>query len=1477
MAYDIGPKIGIEGEVDYRRQMNNIITQTKTLHAEMRAMSSAWDKDTSAKQKAAQQTKMLKEQISLQEQKLAQANNMLDKATAKYGENSNQALRWRQAVANAKTELNNLNNELRNTPNQLQAMGQDMQATAAKVQNVGKTVTSVGKTMTTHLTMPIVAMGAAAVKVTADFDTSMSKVAAVSGATGTDLEQLRAKAREMGAQTKFSASEAAEAMNYMAMAGWKTGDMLSGVEGIMDLAAASGEDLATTSDIVTDALTAFGKSAQDSGRLADIMAAASSNANTNVAMMGETFKYAAPVAGALGVSMEDTAVAVGLMANAGIKASQAGTALRTGLTNLAKPTKQMKSYMDKYGVALVENNDGSVNLRETMVSLRKRMGDMSETEQAAAASAIFGKNAMAGWLAIINGSDKDFDKLTDAVDNSAGKAKSMAEIMQDNLSGQITRLKSQVQELGISFGEQLIPFVSKAVDKIQNIVEWFSRLDDSEKEQIIKMAAIAAAAGPVLTAAGNLITVGGKIYGTVGKAVEIIGGLTAAAEGAGAGVGILGAAMTALPVVGVAAGVGIAAGAVLALNKAVGGGKDGVSQFNAEIAETVGSAEKARKAIDSESESVKGMSTRHDESIGKTEAAAKLAGRYADELTALANKTKKSASEQSKMKVLVEKLNTIYPELGLAIDDTTGELNMSTDALKENIEQLKNQAKAAAISKFLEEELKKLSETEGKVVEAEIKREEVLEKGSEAAQRRAEIEAALKAEQDELAAAQENYRAVLANSNSTTEEVIAADQRLQAAKDAANDSVVNLNGTMIEASSAIEQYATAEQNASTEADALGKSIENGNAQLDKGYELLAQAKLQAEEHIKDLELETEATDNATQSSKEFGTAIEGTADSADAAGTAIEEAAEEISKAWDKTYEQTRESVLGQKSLFDELKEAEETSVSSMKENLEAHIEAYRSWNENANTLMSDSRYSTDDNFRAMVNSVVSAGTDMAPELQAIVDAFRNGDSDLETLVQDYGSMSELATDVATTTANAATAAEYGLTAMNQAVGTNMTEAVTLTDQGSQGMANAVLSGSSALQQNIGNLATNFDMLNVYVAEKTGRWETTAASASQSIGTGIDKGIPFVNKSVSAVSKEVDKLPKEMTAKKAVTQKSATDITKSTATAIQSQKTTVGTASKAVGAETKQVSVAIDAQKAGAASSAKALVTGVIQALNGSKASVGTASKAVGTETKQVSVAIDAQKAGAASSAKTLAAGVKTALDSQKGPVKTAGTNLGKAAGEGVKSGADGSKSSATSAGKSLGAALANGLSDKKESAKSAGRAVANAGKDGINGVSTSSAKTWGQHLGDNLADGIRSKISSVRAASQALAKAAAAPIKHSTPKEGPLRHDDVWGMHLAENFAAAMRKGTPVVKASAVELANAAKVNTYVDPVDISGRGALNSVIKNSINLSEFPGIDPEAIYDAVRAGAAESNFTLQVGERELGRVLRDMGVQFA
>ena len=255
-----------------------------------------------------------------------------------------------------------------------------------------------------------------------DFESMMSQVKAISGATGQAFDDLTAKAQEMGATTKFTATESAEAFNYMAMAGWKPQQMIDGISGIMSLAAASGEDLGTTSDIVTDALTAFGLSAGDSGHFADVLAQASANANTNVSMLGESFKYVAPVAGAMNYSVEDTSLALGLMANASIKGSMAGTALKTSLANMAAPTDSMAEAMDKYGISLTDSEGNMKSLRGVIDNLRGSLGGLSETEQTAAASTIFGKEAMAGMLAIINASEEDYNKLSTAIDNSKDAA-----------------------------------------------------------------------------------------------------------------------------------------------------------------------------------------------------------------------------------------------------------------------------------------------------------------------------------------------------------------------------------------------------------------------------------------------------------------------------------------------------------------------------------------------------------------------------------------------------------------------------------------------------------------------------------------------------------------------------------------------------------------------------------------------------------------------------------------------------------------------------------------------------------------------------------------------------------------------------------------------------------------------------------------------------------------------------------------------
>lgn len=398
---------------------------------------------------------------------------------------------------------------------------QKISATGEKLQTVGSNIESAGKKLL-PVTGAVTALGTAAVKTAADFDTAMSQVAAVSGATGSDLDALREKAREMGSKTKFSASEAAEAMNYMAMAGWKTGDMLDGIEGIMNLAAASGEDLATTSDIVTDALTALGLSAADSGHFADILAAASSNANTNVSMMGETFKYCAPVAGALGFSAEDTAEAIGLMANAGIKSSQAGTAMRTMLTNL---TGEVTFAGESFGELTIQttNADGSMrSLGDILADCRVAFSQMSESEKAANAEALVGKNAMSGFLAVMNAAPGDIEKLNSAINNCDGTAEKMATTMQDNLAGQLTILKSQLEELAISFGELLMPAIRTIVGWIQKFVDWLNGMDEGTKKVIMTVALLAAALGPVLIVIGKVISAVGTIMTIVPKIAGVI-------------------------------------------------------------------------------------------------------------------------------------------------------------------------------------------------------------------------------------------------------------------------------------------------------------------------------------------------------------------------------------------------------------------------------------------------------------------------------------------------------------------------------------------------------------------------------------------------------------------------------------------------------------------------------------------------------------------------------------------------------------------------------------------------------------------------------------------------------------------------------------------------------------------------------------------------------------------------------------------
>ena len=487
------------------KSLSNMGVQIKSTEADVLKTETAISKLNQQMSKSSQATKeastaysTLKNSISTQESQLKALKTNYANVVLEQGKNSQSA----QTLAK---EIDSLSRELQSNKNKMSDAEKAADKLDKSLGNVhgGAEKATGGFTVLKGALANVVAnVAMAAVNTMKDlasstmeagmkFDTGMSKVKAISGATGDELSKLRDKAKEMGSTTKFTATESAEAFKYMAMAGWKTEDMLNGIDGVLSLAAASGEDLAQTSDIVTDALTAMGYSAGDAGRLADVMAAASSNANTNVGMMGHTFQYAAPILGALKYSMEDAAVAIGLMANAGIKADKAGTSLRSILTRLSAPPKECADAMETLGIS-IKNTDGTMKpLNQVIGDLRSSFSGLNEAEQTQYAKSLAGQEAMSGLLAIVNAAPSDYDKLTKAVENSNGAAKEMADTMIDNTEGGMTLLKSNIEGVQIALYEKFEPALQKGIEMLNGLTNAVRFVVDHSAEFTAAMAAMA--------------------------------------------------------------------------------------------------------------------------------------------------------------------------------------------------------------------------------------------------------------------------------------------------------------------------------------------------------------------------------------------------------------------------------------------------------------------------------------------------------------------------------------------------------------------------------------------------------------------------------------------------------------------------------------------------------------------------------------------------------------------------------------------------------------------------------------------------------------------------------------------------------------------------------------------------------------------------------------------------------------------------
>lgn len=431
---------------------------------------------------------------------------------------------------------------------------------------VGGAMTKVGGTLTKTVTAPIVGIGAAAVKTTATFDQSMSKVAALSGATGKEFDALRAKAIEMGAQTAFSASESADALSYMALAGWDTQQMLDGLPGILDLAAASQMDLAEASDMVTDFLTAFGLEAEDATRMADQMAYAQANSNTTTQMLGDAFENCAANMHSAGQTMETTTAILEAMANQGTKGSEAGTALSAVMRDITQKMDDGAIAIGDVAVAVEDENGNFRNLIDILADVEAATNGMGTAEKSAALSAVFTARSIKAVKEVLTQGTASVKEYEAALYDVDGTAREMSEKMLDNLNGQLTILKSTMETLLIQIGDILMPYMTKIVAKIKDVVTAFTELDEEQKKQIIKWAAIAASIGPLLLVGGKLLTGIGSLISTgtkiitwttnIAKAFGFVSGgatgLSGALAGIGAAVGPILAVIAAVAALGVA-------------------------------------------------------------------------------------------------------------------------------------------------------------------------------------------------------------------------------------------------------------------------------------------------------------------------------------------------------------------------------------------------------------------------------------------------------------------------------------------------------------------------------------------------------------------------------------------------------------------------------------------------------------------------------------------------------------------------------------------------------------------------------------------------------------------------------------------------------------------------------------------------------------------------------------------------------------
>ena len=957
-------------------------TEIKNLQAIQRDVK-AYEKQAAAVQNTSQKLENLKRQYEL-------VNKQIGETTGSTTALEREKLKLEQRIINTESALDKQKQKLGETKDRLDAAGvsttdlanKDAELTA-KIQELTeeqkKAAEGAGEFGNAGL-QTIEAVGGAiaaagiaeamkgiadayreCVQVAGDFEQAMSAVEAIADSNTSEMAALTAEAKELGATTKFTAQQSANAMEYMAMAGWDAQEMLGGMNGVINLAAAAGEDLAQVSDIVTDNLSAFGLRASDTAHFADVLAAAAANSNTNISIMGETFKSSSSVAGALGYSIEDVAVMVGLMANNSVKGSRAGTALRNifnGLLGGVTLTAKAFGELDYSAV----NSDGSMKgLMETVEDLRGYFGQMTEAERVNNAMTIAGMRGYNGLLAILNATNDDFQSLYSSVTNCTGAAERMAKVKLDNLNGDITLMNSAMEALQSTIGEQFNPEL-RALTQLKT--ELLNGLNDFIIESPSLTKGLMAGAGAAM-ALGTAI-VGANTAMKVWKALNL-------------------ASLFATPAGPFLAVVGAAAAATAAVVTFVDATRDG----GPAVRELTVAAREMNEAI------AEAGATCED-TTASTLAAADVANTYIDKLEAMGDMASASDEEQKQYQNTLALLLRVMPELSDCISTTTDEygratytLETTTEALRANTEEWKRNAKAQAYQEYLNTLMEQYN---GVMLEA------------------AENEIGLTQARYELEAASQKHNAAIERMNELWAEASEEADRQYREYGILTDATGYLSQEYYDLQNSLSDLSNEVWEAQYSVEAHEKAIE-------KDAEAVAAAEAEmntAEQAVNDL----------TEAMGEYADGQTNTAEQESAVREALDEtmaSVQALTEAYADAYDEALESFSGQFGLFDEAKADAEATVAAAQEALNTQLSFWQGYAANIAALKEISAEDlgvTQENYNALMEYVRSGTPEAAGLAADMVKAVNDGNTqaltDLaDTLGEINTSQEEAAGDVA--------------------------------------------------------------------------------------------------------------------------------------------------------------------------------------------------------------------------------------------------------------------------------------------------------------------------------------------------------------------------------------------------------------------------------------------------------------------------------